>query len=339
MLTYSPRRRVRSGFTLIELLVVIAIIAILVALLLPAVQQAREAARKSACQNNLKQIGLAAHNYHSQYKAFPMAGSGENEDLSPYVGMLPFLDQGAMYAGIKNAGFPTTSGAWNSYAPLIYTVEIDTLQCPSDRARDLADASGNNSRQVGGNYGLNWGTGVDSVLDRDGEIADGAWVRARSLNFSNFRDGTVNTVIVGEIGRDNTDGLWQGGYITTGNSDGSACLAAAQPSGAPPGNYGDSYEPYRGAGWWYAAGERTGFNGVLGPNQPSCYNASPGNRHYNRAPRNNGSGVLSAGSFHEGGVHVVLVDGSTQFVNDAIDLASWQAVLTRDGSETVVGVF
>src|ERR1700709_2477916 len=105
-------RNRRTGFTLIELLVVIAIIAVLIALLLPAVQQAREAARRSQCKNNLKQLGLAMHNYHDTYKVFPTASGGNG--FSPHARILPYVDQAPLYGTLN---FLTTTAISQGAVP------------------------------------------------------------------------------------------------------------------------------------------------------------------------------------------------------------------------------
>ena len=139
------RNQVNKGFTLIELLVVIAIIAILIALLLPAVQQAREAARRTQCKNNLKQLGLAHHNYHDVYGKFiyrkggnDMSGlaiRGNSNRLSGLMGLMPYMEQGALFnlvaagggTGTKPPGGPEGWASWNEW-----NVTIPGLQCPSD---------------------------------------------------------------------------------------------------------------------------------------------------------------------------------------------------------------
>lgn len=331
MSTSNPRIRPRrSGFTLIELLVVIAIIAILVALLLPAVQQAREAARKSTCQNNMKQIVLATHNYHGQFKSFPLMFAGgvmpsygrpdQSFDLSPYVGMLPFLDQNPLYTKISTP--ETGAGARRAFPGAgnnVYDTVLETLLCPSDGAESML------ANDAGVNYGFSWGS--NSRVNSGGWTAsNGAWLRWRSLDLASFPDGTVNTVMFGEIGRDNGSRSFQGGYITSQGATG--CVAAA--TGAPGRYVVDTATPYvadtRGVGWQWAEARRTGFNGALAPNQPSC-------------SRNDQDAAISAGSYHDGGVFVGMVDGSTQFISDGIAIATWQALLTREGGETVDGAF
>ena len=363
--TSSPIRRARAGFTLIELLVVIAIIAILVALLLPAVQQAREAARKSQCQNNLKQIGLAAHNYHSQYKTLPMSAGGSNRDLSPFVGMLPFLDQGALATTVKSLDYPSDGNS-------AYHALIATLLCPTDGAPLLEPAASNDQPT---NYALSWGDNPVEMgqVDKSSDLfGRGMWYHGKGFNLSDARDGTVNTMLFGEIGRDNGGRSFQGGAIegvdidyndsnvtkATIAQDPGACLAAAA-GGAQPGKYpsGGSVtylSETRGARWQEHQTIFTGFLALLPPNGPSCMSGT------GAWGRRSSFGVLSAGSYHEGGVMVCMVDGSVHFINDSINVAYnpadsssvpasktsgrspygvWGALSTRSGGEVTDGAF
>jgi len=339
------------GFTLIELLVVIAIIAILVALLLPAVQQAREAARKSQCQNNLKQLGLAAHNYHSQHKRFPSSGGGNNNDLSGFVGLLPFLDQGAMYTQISK---PVGGGvAFPAVGSAIYGVEIDSMLCPSDGAPVPGNAGPTN-------YAFNWGDNTSGQPNNGNGIFRGMVANGRYLGIRDARDGTVNTMLFAEIGRDGGGNNFQGGTMSgvdmtytaaTGVADPEACVAAATaaPSGgvATPGKYPSAFTGNRGSQFESELVRQTGFYAILAPNGPSCINAD------------DTDGVFSAGSYHSGGVTICMTDGSVHFINDSISTATpagvttgranvvaglspygvWGALSTRDGGEVVDAAF
>ncbi|QDT14767.1 DUF1559 domain-containing protein [Alienimonas californiensis] len=325
----------RSGFTLIELLVVIAIIAILVSLLLPAVQQAREAARRSQCQNNLKQFGLAMHNYHSTYKTFP-AGSGGTgkagagglegnwDRLGWQVPLLPYMDQTALWNQISRPmsvdtdddGTPDVTYAAmgpapsrNAYPP--WRIEYPSTLCPSDGVPThglIADT----------NYAACWGD--DSYASRynastaseRGVFSHRAWRGVRDV-----RDGTTTTLLLSEMARSGGDRSFLGNAYRNPRTKPSACLA----------NHGDPDEPgyyvssgntvARGTRWTDGAPVNSGFNTLSPPNGVSCvrHDQSTAISDSNRPDYS----VLAATSHHTGGVQVCMVDGSVNFISDTID--------------------
>ena len=187
------RSRSRRAFTLIELLVVIAIIAVLIALLLPAVQQAREAARRTQCKNNLKQLGLALHNYHDNFKGFPMGKSSPSMSMHPRI--LPFIDQGSLYNTID---FNVASSHVNNAAAL--ATNITAFRCPSDPDKMPLLAGGRN------NYYTNTGTGVLNDLPSTvvGNVQygmpmpNGVFYKDSFTRIGHISDGTSNTAMMSE---------------------------------------------------------------------------------------------------------------------------------------------
>ncbi len=352
----------RLGFTLIELLVAIAIVAILVSLLLPAVQQAREAARQTTCRNNLKQLGLAAHNYHGQYHTLPGNGLGDDGSLSPFSGMLPFLDQQALYAtvsqpyragGVALPAFP--SATRTDYPP--WQQSLSTLICPSDTA-PVSSGSG----FAGTNYAVNSGDNPAGTGDRERSRHRGVFPDESALRLTEIRDGTTNTMLFGEIGRGDGSQLWQG-HLMTGVSGlgggvhdedsfrnpGACLIAAANPD--DPGRYPADAEVsshFRGLRWSSNESQDTGFNAVLPPNGPSC---SVDTARLNEEQQEHA--ILSAGSFHPGFVQVVMADGSVLSISDTVNAQSgtgtlgpakrtgpsnygvWGGLSTRSGGEVL----
>jgi prepilin-type N-terminal cleavage/methylation domain-containing protein/prepilin-type processing-associated H-X9-DG protein len=259
MMMYSNKSvpSARRGFTLVELLVVIAIIGVLVGLLLPAVQAAREAARRMSCSNQLKQIALAVHNYHSAYKKMPYQGTGTYRDdnsygsntpatavnaarLSALVGILPFMEQQALWEQISNPldGYPPFGPPPTNvnYSP--WMTDIQTLRCPSDPGFGLPSMGRTN-------FAMNMGDAVDhqdlAGFRRGGSGAAAKWrhennatLRSRAsgrgafqnkvqLAFRDVLDGTSNTIMLGEIATDlgdrdvTTDAALSPGGITANN--------------------------------------------------------------------------------------------------------------------------
>ena len=202
MLSEFVLRNRRKGFTLIELLVVIAIIAILISLLLPAVQQAREAARRTQCRNNLKQIGLALHNYHDVFRAFPPAfsvGYGPGGQWSLHARILPYIDGLNLY-NTADLAQPYTAGQPPA------NVRVATYLCPSDindkpRGTDHYPTSyGYN----GGTYTVFTHSSGTAVIGSDtyvlgGRIADGSFGPNSSTKVRDFTDGTTNTLCFAEV--------------------------------------------------------------------------------------------------------------------------------------------
>jgi len=221
----SNRPNRRHAFTLIELLVVIAIIAVLIALLLPAVQQAREAARRSQCKNNLKQIGLALHNYHDTANTLPPGWIGSNGTTMMGWGwmtmILPYLDQAPLYNSISGAGgFNTGLGTFvstgtGSTTPLVSN-SLTSLQCPSDTGGTTITIGGGPSASASGGTTLTTLWGRSNYLGISGSIpissgtpsttttanasgyANGAFAQNSRRNFRDFSDGMSNCFLVGE---------------------------------------------------------------------------------------------------------------------------------------------
>lgn len=361
----------RPGFTLIELLVVIAIIAILIALLLPAVQQARESARRTQCKNNLKQLGLALHNYHDVYNMFVYMKGGTNgygntarndgnyNRRSGLISLLPYVEQSALYAQIE-AG--DTSGANGQTLPVppggaapwsgwrVWWVQIPGFRCPTDPGIITARGTSNYAFCRGDSYAF-------GNTARDANQASGVFCRNTCYGTRDIVDGTSNTIAFGErvqgsfgigakAGADVRESTLTGvAGITTSAG---ACVAAA--SGITSGKRYTTWSAVKGkfsSIWQDGQPENVAFNTVLAPNSPSCTNDGNGNA-------DSAYSILNASSYHTGGVQVVLCDGSVRFISENIDTGNlsvavntvngpspygvWGALGTRMGGE-VVGEF
>ena len=312
----SGRRR---GFTLIELLVVIAIIAILIALLLPAVQQAREAARRSQCKNNLKQLGLALHNYADTHGCFPMGclfgdlgtdGPSNSTRLTWLVYLLPFMDQASVYNRI-DFNSKRSSGSWD--ANNMRTVDIPAFRCPSDPGNrsttgQTAYAPTNYVACIGDVTRL-YGTGgatATSGVHGAYIVGNGTWARAvlnngqenacfssnSSCKFSSITDGTSNTMMVSEC--------LVGATVNVASGDVNPCTAA-------------STNKNRGFSWLYAETSSWPYCTLLPPNSPilDCERFAV---YVNTVAR----------SKHVGGVHSTLADGSVRFISENLNMTIWR---------------
>lgn len=323
----------RKGFTLVELLVVIAIIGILVALLLPAVQAAREAARRMSCSNNLKQHSLAMHNYHDTYKSFPAMGYfGENgypglgatagRSYSWVISVLPFMEQQPMYDGIMGQARPSGGGlpdAWstatNAFNDAYWRKDIAANICPSDSKPTIRTESPsllNYKVCVGDDYYQNHFSAQTSVNNNRGIFQNNRWINMSSVN-----DGTANTIMLGEVaGGGNADDVKGGVAVTMQAWSPAACLARKNPANprkllAP---VRADFRPTSGRAWdgrpYYV-----GFATMVSPNGPSC--------HWGTVDGNEHMGTMS--SFHPGGGQVAMADGHVVFISETIDAGN-QAV-------------
>lgn len=300
----------RQGFTLVELLVVIAIIGILVGLLLPAVQAAREAARRMSCSNNLKQLGLAMHNYHDTYNMLPYGQRSDWDSISGkrhsgFVGMLPFMEQQPLFNQISADGFMPVP--WDGgYQPFL--TEIPNFRCPSDRERqggigktnymfsrgdsawDHNDWAGNGNRGLRGMF-----TGA-----------------SRQFGFKDVTDGLSNTLAMSErtLGQAGQNVLDGGTVLNLGSNfrdnNPSECLAQVGPGKR---YLGTALGHWAGLRWTDGAPAFTGCTTVLGPNTASCtQNAWDGE-----------DGIYEPMSRHPAGVHGLMGDGAVRFITETID--------------------
>ena len=322
----------KFAFTLVELLVVIAIIGILIALLLPAVQAAREAARRMQCTNNLKQIGLALHTYHDATKSFPAStafGAVGTEDplngaddgvvvrgyWGAHVSILPYIEQNALYdqfvESYKNPAGTTISQTNNRW----WEGKFSGYQCPSDTARTAGFSSYNMGTVQSTNYmycmGDDAGGTHPEVKNNRGFF--GGFKQYRSLG--SVSDGTSNTIVFSEaVSGDNNNAKRVKGNLAVINLTELEAMApsACRDTTTDKKVYTGTTSFYgRGHAWFCDIPAHSAFLTILAPNSPSCVNNETNLAYF-------ASGIYSASSNHTGGVNALRGDGSVSFVSDTI---------------------
>ncbi len=319
----------RSGFTLVELLVVIAIIGVLVALLLPAIQSAREAARRTQCLNNVKQLSIALFNYEDAFKVFPMAtrrdynspASWNSNQASWIARILPFMEEQPLYDRIDWIIAPGNEG---DNVAVMRTV-LPNLLCPSDetmREQGSYDGYGGPDTLLAANtnYVVCVGSN-DEVSYEYTENAGNGWNGVYGINsqtrISKIADGTSKTMAVSECTIQDPIVYYYG------SSTYYQCLAGT----APPVQRHDDAEP-RGWSWFFAqVMQAWSFNTILAPNDFLTTN--------HECQFYSDTAVVAARSRHPGGVNVAMVDGSIAFVLDEIDILVWQAQSTKKRGELI----
>ncbi len=305
----SSCRRVK-GFTLIELLVVIAIIAVLIALLLPAVQQAREAARRSQCKNNLKQLGLAMHNYHDTFNAFAIGAMGYQSSPSDtrmcfFQSILPYVEQSNMYNqvnfGATSWATMTTLGTTYVATNTLIMAQVPVFMCPTDPNSGKRQVS-TGVRGFYSNYLPVHGSGPMGPVSL---AQNGMFYIISSTRMRDLTDGTSNTAMMAEI------------LLT--------------PESVYDGR-GRVWESYDG---------NTLVSTLNSPNTTISDNIGQacGNSTNPRVPcAASGSLQMASRSSHTGGVHVTLADGAVRFVSDNINTLTWNYLGARNDNQ-VIGEF
>lgn len=347
MLNRSPKTaqgESRSGMTIVEVLVTLAVIGLLAALLLPAVQNTREAARRIACLNNLRQLGYATQNHVSTHNGALPSTSTNGLDpqgqkllasVSFHRNLLGFLQMSAIHSEIDFSEMPINQpGMPPAFvnAPLnrLLTVRIPTFLCPSDVQR-----SGATNYRANMGYGPgSYDPGPPAPSSFPGSVA-GAFVHGRSTRVNEFRDGLSNTVLASEklIGDGDpkrhtpwTDYFYFGGGDFLSADDAmKGCGSLPQPNPA--------HASYAGWTWLLGGWNSSWYNHILTPNSPVPDCSAGGNE-----MAGGGHGAYAARSYHQGGVNTVFADSSARFVSNHIDQLIWRYLSTRAGGETTGNV-
>lgn len=330
----------RRGFTLVELLVVIAIIGILVALLLPAVQSAREAARRMQCSNHMKQFGLAAHNYHDVFKTFPRYSYFSfREDTaawriwqgySVHTMLLPYMEQTNIYERVDWRLY------WYQHPYSVRGAKIATLVCPSSRAAPASTSIW--SGGPGSNYAVSAGPTLEWVASK--RQGPGCFSPQIETKIADLSDGTSNTIMAAEV----MTGDGDGGRYRPGEPVRNAQYGESRPWRWPflgqdkivtwgikcESNKGHHLSS-NGWGWFGANYTQTVMNTVVPPNwrYPTCIATGPPGYASDR------DGLYPARSEHPQGAMHAFADGSVHFISDNTNYDMYQALGTRDGGESV----
>ncbi len=339
----GPAPRFWGGFTLIEILVVVGIMGLLIALTLPAVQAAREAARRSQCQNNLKQIGLALANYCGVHSLFPPSLTSQGRGLlgppdynrgcfSVQSRILPYLEQSALYDSINFASGTTSGFAFNAQLPAEFLdnnranmtsqgIVLRGFLCPSDPSPLTSGAASSYRANVG------IGPGLDTSAEYP-DSGNGLFPELSIISIASIPDGLSHTAafserVCGSMGvataAPNRDFFPLYGMWFTADDLLKACRIAARPESSFYANGGHS--------WFWTGRERTLYNHAQTPNGPI-----PDGLQASCMPP---LGMATARSYHPGGVNVLMADGSVRFVADGISQAVWRGFGSRNGSELV----